>query len=82
MQDQKEEIFGFEYFMVGVVPVAVPLSAKHERMGAMVPNPKTRTLEIDMRFLDDVSNMGYEVTRLEKDAFDTACEAYYKKYSK
>lgn len=74
-----DEISGFEYFMVGVVPVAVPLSAKQERMGTMVPNPKTRTLEIDMRFLDDVANMGYEVTRLDKDAFDAACEAYYLK---
>lgn len=79
---EPDEISGFEYFMVGVVPVAVPLSVKQERMGTMVPNPKTRMLEIDMRFLDDVSNMGYEVTRLDKDAFDAACEAYYRKNAK
>ncbi|MCB1680777.1 MAG: hypothetical protein KDI65_02475 [Alphaproteobacteria bacterium] len=74
---EEQEIFGFEYFMVGVVPVAAPLNSQGDIVGTMTPSKKTGKLEIDMRFFLAVHDEGYDVVRLEKDAFEEACEKYY-----
>jgi len=76
-----EEIHGFEYYIVGVVPVKVPLDNYGRYMGALIPDRETRRLKIATDYLGYVME-GEDVIEIDEERFEEESEKFYDKKPK
>lgn len=72
----EDEIHGFEYYIVGVVPVKVLLDNYGRYMGARIPDRQTRSLIKAARYLGYVMD-GEDVVEIDEDRFKEECKKFY-----
>jgi len=70
----EDEIKGFEYYIVGVVPVQVVIGT-YGYMGARIPDQETGRLKKAARYLSYVKD-GQDVVEIDEDRFEEECEKF------